>query len=319
MFNFFDINGYQLTKRTIKDGFSDFKLSFFNIKAEIKVFSILFVLFLSLNFLKSWSAVSAISQQSQDLHGSVILSSSSMSSSLFIYMTYILTFLTMCILPIFTIKFLQNKQEKKLTLIKDSFLKVIDFRLYIISIFIFFFAFLSLRIAFQPIFTAVPSLNIETGIHFFTELNTVYSSNIAAGQHAVNEAMYTLVQSNEKYKLIFEQLQNINIPKFLSFFFFSAILFITTLIICIFSLFNLIVFPNISFLESIKIAIYINTKNALYTATASIGIIFLVFIKYLIPDSIPLVHFIITSIISLYTVFIFSFIIKQTVKEKDFN
>lgn len=309
MNKFFSIKNYNVNDKKMKDGFKDIKLSTSDLFSNIKNFGIVFLIFFVGSILKDMLFANTATKNFEVQKGTSLMIKGDMN---FDTAFYIISFFIVLMIYFFTVDVFSDLEN---VYYKDSawfsFTKLLDYKVYLIAFSIFLMLLICFKIATYPVFQALPDIKISEIVSFISLL-----SDASSGQDLETSA--NLINSDPIGQKILYGLSNIQpFELFLSFSIASLLLVFG--VIFHFNMFiNLVIYNEIGFFESLKIAIYFNINNGLYLTVVTLLIILLGFIVSIINSfvSIYYIQLALNSFITVYTLYIFTWVIVKNTSKK---
>ena len=311
MFKIGSISGYSLNPLNFKNGISDLKTSTKHIVSNYKLFLFLSVVFILLNIIKTTLFANAPSMNYHATN-SVVLSGSANYTDYITFFSFIFSFLSLFFIPICAIRKIQYPEEKFKSICSFTLSKILDYRIYLMSFFVLLVLLLCIKIVSIPIMMSIPTITIALVKSFSFDLQVILSANHGMDVETVVRQIIDLVSSNPEYTVIADGLKNISIPLLQFAFITSSLVFIYSVLITIFVVLNLILYPYISFVEAIKGSFFINGKNALYLTAITLGLVLFGIISFIFSPT-GIFYAISNGIIFLYSIYIFSFAASRSI------
>lgn len=308
MFKKYASDAFDINKKTFKDGIKEIKETNKGILSNFKQFSLILISFIILVYAKNVLFINFSSGYFNVEENQSLILSGDINSGGMGVLGLIFGFLFFVSFPIFLIDYFKHiKENNVFNSIKYSLLKIFDYKIYILSLFLFFMTFLAIRIGFHPILSHLQDIDQDTFGAFIKDF-----MDIAQNQ---NPLMIEEFNNNEKYQEIFSSFANMNLTYLFISGLFAVLLFIYSAVVLFFSFVLIIYYDYIGLWESIKISIVSNFKNAGYITGLTLLLIAFVIINSFLTQF-AILNIILSGFIGVYVFYIFTHIIKETVVEK---
>lgn len=274
-----ELKEHTITKKTMKEGFQDFKDTFNIIKDKKQNF--IFLLFLFFGF----SLLTDI--------GKDFLSNNELGNFIF---TLLSGFLNYFYLPALAISAFQSDSEDYKELSQFALSRSLKIQNFMILI----FALILIGLSTIPVILSIPKEFFEIPLNSY--LNVLGDTS--------------LLNSNQEYASIFQvAFSKLNPTTFWIGYVTSGLLLVLSIVFSYCAFMFSLSYDNSTFFNSLSNSFFFNLRNSGYFTGITVGIILLGSVSFFV-SSIFILSTIISSLVALYVVFIFSKMFENTIKSK---